>query len=86
MAQKTLQSTFGFELVELMSRADLNREQNANEEVKGGANATGLRKKSMDCKSRFTSIRIDGNLISDRIRVQILHTTIDFGTRTDPSG
>ena len=45
MAQRGLQSTFGMELVELMNRAERDREENANDEIQNDANATGLKKK-----------------------------------------
>lgn len=45
MAQNTLRKTFGMELVELMSRAEREKEQNDNDETREGANATGLKKK-----------------------------------------
>ncbi|EJD00539.1 MAGE-domain-containing protein [Fomitiporia mediterranea MF3/22] len=57
MAQETLQSTFGMELVELMSRAERDREQNENDEVQDGANATGLKKKAASSGSKSYILR-----------------------------
>ena len=45
-AQRILRHTFGMTLVELMSRAELQRESNENDETAGAVNATGLKKKS----------------------------------------
>ena len=47
-AQKKLQSVFGMELVELMSRAERDKDINAGEGAdEGGSNALGLKKKGM---------------------------------------
>ncbi|OCB89624.1 MAGE-domain-containing protein [Sanghuangporus baumii] len=67
MAQRSLQSTFGFELVELMSRADLNREQNANDEIQDDANATGLKKKATASGSKSYILR--STLASELIQI-----------------
>ncbi|KAH8113089.1 MAGE-domain-containing protein [Phellopilus nigrolimitatus] len=57
MAQKSLQTVFGMELVELMSRAEREREQNMNEEVQDDANATGLKKKAASSGSKSYILR-----------------------------
>lgn len=60
MAQKTLRKTFGMELVELRSRAEIHAEGNAtaaNEELDEARKATGVKKKSAPFPSlRFAEI------------------------------
>lgn len=46
-AQETLRKVFGMELVELMSRAEMEKDQNGTAEARDGESAIGLKKKSM---------------------------------------
>ncbi|TDL23424.1 MAGE-domain-containing protein [Rickenella mellea] len=56
-AQHILQKTFGMELVELMSRAEREREQNGNDGTEAGENATGLKKKVAAAGSKTYILR-----------------------------
>jgi len=49
-AQRTLRSTFGMELVELQSRAELEKTSNApNDELDEARKATGVKRKGASC-------------------------------------